>query len=196
MNDWLKDYQKTWKSVHVENIDERLQILWQSIEDDQKKNRRTTIWMSLAFVAATGVILWVAISNDFSSLTPWATMIGVIVLMMLTSYLRVKSFILTPDPLKSNIEHIDKIIDSYSLRLKLQQEYLWFYLVVLNMLLIVYYFDSFYPDELSVLMWAVAGTIGHSLLIVLLMNKKRRKDIKFVKGLIEELKAMKRDLKE
>ena len=86
MNDWLKEYQQAWKTVGVDDIDERLSKIRGVIKEDQKKNRRSTIWMSLAFVAAIGVILWVAISNEFSSLISWATIIGMIVLMIMTSF--------------------------------------------------------------------------------------------------------------
>lgn len=196
MNDWLKEYQQAWKTVGVDDIDERLSKIRGVIKEDQKKNRRSTIWMSLAFVAAIGVILWVAISNEFSSLISWATIIGMIVLMIMTSFLRVKAFMAEPDPQSSEKEYINKLIDSYSLRLKMQRQYLWFYLIVLNLLLIVYYLDSFYPDELKVLTWATAGTIGYSILVVILVNKTRKKEIEFMSGVLEELKSMKSDLKE
>lgn len=196
MDNWLKEYQKKWKTISVDNIDERLSNLQEAVKKDQKKNRRSTIFMSIAFIAAIGVILWVAISNEFSSLISWATIIGTIVLMVLTAFLRVKTFMEAPDPQTSEIEYINKLIDSYSLRLKMQQQFLWIYVVILNLLLIAYYFDSYYPQELNVLAWATLGTIGYSILVMLLMNKKRKNEIEFVSGVIEELKSMRSDLSE
>lgn len=196
MNDWLKEYQQAWRTVSVDNIDGRLSKLREVIKKDQNKNRRSTIWMSIAFVAAIGVILWVALSNELSSFMSWATIIGMIGLMIMTGFLRVKTFMAAPDPQSSEKEYINKLIDSYSLRLKMQRQYIWFYLIVLNLLLIVYYLDTFYPDELNVLIWAAAGTIGYSILLMVLMNKTRKKEIKFISEVIENLKSMKSDLRE
>jgi len=56
------------------------------------------------------------------------------------------------------------------------KQYVWFYLIVLNLLLIVFYLDSYYPNELTTLAWAVSGTIGYSMLVMLLVNKKRKKE--------------------
>jgi len=74
------------------------------------------------------------------------------------------------------------------------KQYVWFYLIVLNLLLIVFYLDSYYPNELTTLAWAVAGTIGYSMLVMLLVNKKRKKEIDFMSGVIDELKSIKHDL--
>ncbi|WP_340106743.1 hypothetical protein [Rhodohalobacter sp. 8-1] len=196
MSDWLKQYQKAWQSVHVENIDERLRKLREVIKEDQKKDRLSTIWMSLAFIIAIGIILWVAVSNNFSSLTSWTTVAGMVALMLLTGFLRIKAITTAPDPGKPETEHLNKLIASYSLRLKMQRQYLWIYLTVLNLLLIVFYADSYYPENLKTLIWATLATIGYSLLVVIIMNKKRKKDIKFMSGVIDELKSIRRDLKE
>lgn len=194
MNDWLKDYQKAWKTVRVDNIEQRLSKLRDLIKEDQKKDRRSTFWMTLAFLAAIAVILWVAINNDFSSITSWTAVVGMILLMLLTSFLRMKAIITTPDPRESEIDHINKLISSYTLRRRMQRQYLWFYLIVLNLMLIMFYFDSYYPNELTVLYVAVAGTLGYTFLIMLLMNKKRKRDIEFMSDVIENLKSMKHDL--
>lgn len=196
MSDWLKQYQKAWQSVHIDDIDERLLKIRQAIKEDQKKDRLSAIWMSLAFIVAIGVILWVAISNDFSSITSWTTVAGMVALMLLTGFLRIKAIATAPDPGKPETEHLNKLIDSYSLRLKMQRQYLWIYLTVLNLLLIVYYADSYYPENLKMLLLAGAATIGYSLLVVIIMNKKRKREINFMSGVIDELKSIKRELKE
>lgn len=194
MSDWLKDYRQAWKTVAVHDIEERLSTLWPKIKADQKKDRWSTIAMSAGFIIATGGIIYVAASNVISGTTSLAAIAGMILLMALTSYLRVKGLLVAPDPGKSEKEHLDRLIDSYTLRLMMQRIYIWVYLFILNLLLILFFADSFYPEQVNTFIWATAGTLTYCGLVMLIVHRKRRRDIRFLTGIIAELQAIRKEL--
>jgi membrane-associated HD superfamily phosphohydrolase len=179
---------RDWIAAPVPDVPAKLV---QSVANQQRKTIFTNIGVSLSFAAVYVVIFWVYTTYDdhtpafYTSLILMAVLLGVYLTALWTTVM-----VNVPDPTENTRTYALATVKKLELRRFLLDKGTPVYGILLTAILFLYYTDVLMHASLTFKLTAYGLTGAYLVIVSLLSNKKRKRQIAELDALIADVKQM------